>query len=105
MQLTDEELSYFVMMCMRRYLQVCRILESHLQNTFYFLKKNICIVLQTWVASSDKVNGIFTSAGMVAQYEQLWHSDVFVPCLENLETEVCVHRCKQWPAFATPTSS
>ena len=29
MQLTDEELSYLVMMCMRRYLQVCRILESH----------------------------------------------------------------------------
>ena len=49
--------------------------------------------MQIWVASPDKMNGIFTSAGMVAQYEQLWHSDIFVPCLENLETEVCVHRC------------
>ena len=40
MQLTDEELSYLVMMCMRRYLQVCRILECRQQNTCSIFKEN-----------------------------------------------------------------
>ena len=42
------------------------------------------------MAFPDKMSGTFTSAEMVAEYEQCWHSNVFVPCLEELGTEVCV---------------
>jgi len=42
------------------------------------------------VASPEKMSGIFTNERKVADYEQIWHTDVFMPCLEKLGREVCM---------------
>lgn len=48
------------------------------------------LVPQSWVTSTEEMSGIFTSERKVADYEQIWHKDVFMPCLKKLRTEVCM---------------
>ena len=47
-------------------------------------------VPQSWVTFPEEMSGTFTNERKVADYEQIWHKDVFMPCLEKLGTEVCM---------------
>ena len=42
------------------------------------------------MTSPEEMSGTFTNERKVADYEQIWHKDVFMPCLEKLGTEVCM---------------
>jgi len=96
MQLTDEELSYLVMMCMRRKLQVCILLLVD----FFVNVLMICACFssvhapQIWMSSPESMCGTITELEKIIEYEKQWHADIYVPCLKKLGTEVCVHACR-----------
>ena len=89
MQLTDEELSYLVMMCMRTNLQVC-VHIGYIKNGLadYCLLCYFSASPQCWTTSREIMSGIFKKPEKVAVYERQWHTNIFLPCLKNLRAEV-----------------
>jgi len=40
------------------------------------------------LSSPESITGTITEPGKIVQYEEQWHTDIFLPCLKKLRKEV-----------------